>query len=201
MELKLAFAVIANIITVVGYAPYIWNIFAGRTKPHAFSWLIWFLLTGIAFFAQAVSGGGTGSWVTGFSALVSGVIFVLAVFKGTREYTRTDLVSLGVAGVAIVLWLVTDNPLLSVLLVTVTDAVGFIPTFRKSYNRPDEETALAYGMAALKFGLSLFALQSYSLTTWLYPASLVLMNGLFTSLLLVRRRQLKQASQSIGSAL
>ena len=76
------------------------------------------------------------------------------------------------------------------MLITVIDALGFVPTFRKSYSRPFEETAVTYAISGLKFVVAILALENLSLVTWLYPASLVLMNGLFVGMVLTRRRQL-----------
>ena len=70
------------------------------------------------------------------------------------------------------------------------DACGFIPTFRKAFHKPHEETLMEYALSVVKFTIALFALESFNLTTWLYPASLVLTNGLFVAMLLGRRRSL-----------
>ncbi len=82
MEYKIFLGYLAVIIGIVSYVPYITNIFRGKTKPHAFSWLVWSVLTGIAFAAQVVEHGGAGSWITGSTALTCVVIFILALFKG-----------------------------------------------------------------------------------------------------------------------
>jgi len=37
---------------------------------------------------------------------------------------------------AIPLWLLTRTPLYSVVVVTVIDALAYVPTFRKSWHRP-----------------------------------------------------------------
>jgi cytochrome c-type biogenesis protein CcmH/NrfF len=44
----------------------------------------------------------------------------------------------------------------------------------------------------LKFVPSLFALDSYSIATWLYPATLVVVNGFVAALLVSRRRHLRR---------
>ena len=52
LEYKTILGIIAVIIALAGYVPYFRDIFRGKTKPHAFSWLVWASLTGIAFFGQ-----------------------------------------------------------------------------------------------------------------------------------------------------
>ncbi len=190
MDLKIALALVAIAMTAAGYFFYFRDIFAGKTKPHAFSWLVWATLTGIAFFGQTSDHAGPGAWVTAATALVSFVIFALALKKGEKDITRSDTLNLFAAGGALALWFVTSNPLLSVVLITVVDFLGFMPTIRKSYHKPHEETLVHYVLAGLKFLLAILALDNYSLVTWLYPASLVAANIFFVVMLVARRRKL-----------
>ncbi len=192
MGYKSILGILAVLIGFIGYVPYFRNIILGRTKPHAFSWLVWGLLTAIAFAGQVVSKGGAGAWVTGFTAFVCLAIFVLALYKGSKDFPLIDWLSLAGAGIALLLWVATNNPVTAIILVTVIDLFGFIPTFRKSYLRPNEETMFTYSMSGLKFVVGIVALEKISLVTALYPASLVITNGLFISLLVVRRAQLSK---------
>lgn len=186
--MKTALVVAAVIIALISYIPYFRDIFAGKTKPHAFTWFIWGLLTGIAFFAQLAAGGGVGSIVLGFTALYCGFIFVAGLVVGRKNIAPVDWVFLAGSLFALGLWALTDNPLWSVVLVTVVDAVAFIPTIRKAYRNPYSETLITYLLSGIKFIVAIFALENYSVTTILYPASLVVMNGLFVAMLQARRK-------------
>ena len=178
----------AAIIGVIGFLPYFRNLFAGRAKPHTFSWLIWGILSAITFTAQVVSGGGPGAWIIGVAATLSLVVFVIAIFKGEKEITRLDKVSLASAALGILLWILTTNPLWSVIIVSIVDAVGYIPTFRKTFKQPYGETLALYFLSTISFVISLFALQVVDLTTALYPSSLITTNVIFISMVLIRRR-------------
>jgi len=180
---------VAAIIGVIGFLPYFRNLFAGRTKPHTFSWLIWGILSAITFAAQIASGAGPGAWIIGVAATLSLAVFVIAIFKGEKEITRLDKISLASAALGIALWIVTTNPLWSVVIVTIVDAVGYIPTFRKTYKQPYGETLTLYFLSSVSFVISLFALQVVDLTTALYPTSLIATNMIFISMVLMRRRK------------
>jgi hypothetical protein len=119
------------------------------------------------------------------------VIVVIAIKRGEKNITRSDRLNLVGAGLALVLWFVTSGPLLSVILITIVDFLGFMPTIRKSYNKPHEETLIHYVLAGLKFVLAIIALDNYTVVTWLYPASLVVANLAFVFMLVVRRRKLE----------
>ena len=178
----------ATILALISYIPYFRDLLRGRTKPHAFSWLIWALLTGIGFAGQIADGAGPGSWVTGITAVICSVIFVAAILRGERDITIFDWWCLFTSLLTIPLWIICDTPLWSMILISIIDAVGYLPTFRKSWKKPLEETLITYFISAVKFLIALFALENLSVITVMYPASLVIMNGLFVLMILWRRR-------------
>jgi len=191
-DYKVTLGYAATIISIVSYILYFRTIFAGKTKPHAFSWLVWALLTGLAFAAQLSQKGGAGAWVTASTSIACFAIFLWAIFKGQKDFSTFDWWALASALIATLLWYFTKNPTLSVVLITIIDAVGFLPTFRKGYYKPDEESLSLYGFSAIKYVFGIFALSTFSLATWLFPASLVLTNGLFVAMIMIRRKELKK---------
>lgn len=188
--MKWSIAIVSLVMTIAGYWFYLRDIFRGKTKPHAYTWLVWTILTGVAFAAQLQDKGGPGSYVTGLTALVCLIIFGLALSKGEKDITHSDKIYLAISIAAIVPWLVTKSPLLSVVLVTIIDFFGFLPTIRKSFHKPFEETASTYFISGIKFILAIIALENYTVVTWLYPASLVVANIAFAGMLMIRRKQL-----------
>src|SRR3989338_1414329 len=188
MEYKVALGIIAVIIGLISYVPYVRNVFINKTKPHAFSWLIWGVLTAIAFFAQMEKGGGAGSWVTGITAATCFLVSAIAFLKYGLSYVKkSDWLCLFAALSGIATWKITNDPLSAVIIVTLVDAIGFIPTFRKGWREPYQETALTFALGSVKFALAIIALDTFTLATVLYPASLVLANAAFVTVLLVRR--------------
>src|SRR5947199_9165168 len=145
------FGFAATILALISYVPYFRDIFAKKTKPHAFTWLVWGVLTFIAFVGQIVGKAGAGAWVTGMTALVCLIIAGLAVRDGQRDIARLDWIALGGAVIALICWFLTRGPLLSVILITIIDNLGFVPTLRKSYFRPHEQTLSTYSMSGSKW--------------------------------------------------
>lgn len=188
-EYKMIAGYLSVVIAIVAYVPYFQGIFANKIKPHAFSWLVWSFLVGISFAAQLVKQGGAGSWATGFTALICFVIFLFSLAKGKRKFILFDWISLASALIALLLWRITNDPLLSVILVTLTDAFGFLPTLRKGYYKPREDSPFLWSVSALKWGLSIIAMESYSFVTLLYPMYLLIVNGSYSLLLLWRRKK------------
>lgn len=185
--------VAATVLALISYLPYFRDIVAGKTRPHAFTWLIWGVLTIIAFVGQVYGHAGPGAWVTAFTGLVCIIIAAIAAFGGNREIVTLDWIALIGAAVALLFWFLTRGPLLSVILITIIDNLGFVPTLRKSFHRPGEETMSTYLLSGVKWMLGLAALERVSVTTALFPLAIVIASWSFVVMLLVRRRQLDPA--------
>ncbi len=83
-----------------------------------------------------------------------------------------------------------EDPLIAVILVTVIDMIGYYPTFRKSYLRPYEQMIFVHLIDSVKYAVLLLALESVSLTTSLYPLSIVIASTALSLMIAVRGRQL-----------
>lgn len=179
----------AVLVGLVGYLFYMHGIWYGSIKPHFFSWFVWGVLTSIAFVAQVAAGAGPGAWVTGFTAVMCFFFAGLGLRAHARELiARSDWFFFIGAFLAIPVWYVTGNPLWSVIMITIIDAVAFVPTFRKAYTHPETENISTYLLSAIKYVLGIAALSSLTFVTWLYPASLVIANSAFIAMLLWRRK-------------
>lgn len=201
MSFKDLLGILSIILAFASYGPYIRSIFVANTKPHAFSWLVWGISSAITFAAQLTGGAGAGGWVTGFSAAVCLGVGVLAIFRGEKDITRGDWISFLATIAAIPLWVLTDNPLWSVVLVTTIDTVAYYPTFRKSYSKPHEELALKYSLTALKHALSVLALQNFTVVTSLYPLAGVVAEAGVVAMLVWRRKALARRAEAEAAAL
>ncbi len=187
---KQLLAVTAIGVTFAMFVPYIRSIQLGRTRPHAFSWIIWALVTFVVFLAQLAGRGGWGAWPIGVSGLITIYIAFLAYQKhADRHVTRLDWAFLAAALAALPCWAVTSNPLTAVVLLTCVDLAGFGPTFRSAYRRPHDEPMGFYLLGTLRNGLAIAALQHYSLTTVLFPAAVAASNLVFVAMVAWRRNQ------------
>lgn len=176
-------------LTLFAFYPYIRSIVRGTARPHVFSWVIWGITTFVVFLAQLQAGGGVGAWVTGVSGTITLGVAVLAwVRRADVNITRTDWIYFVLALLSVPLWYATSDPLWAVVVLTTVDLLGFGPTLRKLYADPHSESLGFYALIMVRNGLSLAALQQYSLTTVLFPAAIGLGCGLLVVLALLRRR-------------
>jgi len=180
----------AVLIGLLAYGLYFRTIFRGDTKPHLFTWLIFAIIDGTVFVAQVLEGGGPGSWIFLLSVVENLIVVILAVRWGEKHITRSDWASFLAALAGIVLWRLTNDPLIAVTIAVGINIAAAYPTFRKSYTRPDEESITVWAIDVVRFSLGIVALVTLNITTALFPASIVLLNASLVGMILYRRRQL-----------
>ena len=190
-EIKNLLGLVATFLVLVGYIPYLRDIIKGKTKPHIYSWFLWSFVTLIAFALQISGGAGSGAFITLAAAIMCIAVIVLGfVYKARVAIVKTDTVFLVLAFIALGMWLIAKQPVLSTILTALIEMLGFAPTIRKTWNRPYSETLSFYYLNSFRFGLAVIALQRYSIITALYPAVWLIANSLFALMLNLRRRQI-----------
>lgn len=187
MDIKIIFVAIAIIIGFSATFPYIKDIFSLKTKPHAYTWLIWSLTTGTAAFAAYYGGGGVGSLNLILMFFVTFGIFLISLKYGTKNITMWDTIILITALLAILVWWQLKQPLISVLMVSAIDVIGYFPSFRKTWHEPWSETIISWLGFATANVFAILALSEYNFLTVTYLFSVTLANAILFLICLVRR--------------
>jgi hypothetical protein len=178
------------LIALVAYSIYGWQTIKGGTRPHPLSWIIFGILTGTGFWIQFDEGAGAGSWVMGVTAAICFVLAAMSVWKGERIFPWYEWAFLIAAGIVFVFYIWTKEPTVSAILATLVDVLGYGPTLTKAWSRPSTDSVTSFSLNSLKFIPSLFAMESVSIATCVYPSTLIVVNGAVAILLLWRRAQI-----------
>lgn len=189
--MKTIYSIIAILLTLIGYIPYIKDTIKGKTTPHAYTWFTFGLATAFVFALQLSSGAGVGSFVTLVISISVFTIFVLSLFKGEKNITSSDTVFLILAMVALVFWLIVKQPIVSVILLSTINILAFIPTIRKSWYKPFSETLSTYIVNASRYLIGLLALEHYNIVTYFFPLSAMIITFSFVVILITRRKIVK----------
>ena len=179
MDMQLIFGVLSAFLGFAGYTYYIYEIFKGHVRPHIFSFIVWGVTVTTVFVAQVYGGAGAGAWAMGVTAcLIWGVVIgaFFRIHEGDQYITKADWLFLLGALSGIPLWFIFDGPLISVIVLTLVDGLGYIPTFRKVISMPQEEQTALFVTQGLKHAFSIFAMAHYSFVTTLYPATILLLH-------------------------
>lgn len=182
--------VIAIVLVFVAYVPYVRDMLKGKTKPHIYSWFVWGLLAMLVGTIQIKNGAGIGALVTLAAGASSVLVFLLGLKNGKKDITKLDSLFLGAALAATIVWLFAKQPLTSMILLVTIGTLGFMPTLRKAWNKPGEETLMLWGINTGRHALGIAAIAKYNAVTLLHPVVWLVINLVFTLILIARRRAL-----------
>ena len=185
---KELFGLLALVLTLAAFYPYVRSILPEETRPHVISWFIWAAGTFVVFVAQLLDGGGPGAWVIGVSGLITMGVAKLAWHKSSDTgIDRLDWVFLILALSALPLWILTVTALSAVIILTLVDVLGFGPSVRRAYQSPKEESATFFALGAIRNMFVILALENYTWTTVLFPAAVGIACALFVLMIFARR--------------
>ena len=82
---------IASLLSVIAFIPYVRDTVSGQTQPERASWLIWSVLSAMAFCSQVYEGARLSLLFAGSQVSVTVLIFLLSVKYGYGKFlTRTN---------------------------------------------------------------------------------------------------------------
>ncbi|HEY4525834.1 MAG TPA: hypothetical protein VJL32_01905 [Candidatus Paceibacterota bacterium] len=165
---------LSGVLIIASFAPYVRDIFWGKTKPQRASWLIWALLGTIAFFSQWAKGAGDSLWLPGVQALGDLSIFVLALWYGVGGMSRGDIFALTGAGVGLILWYLTNEPALALFISILIDGAGAVLTVIKAYHSPGSETVSSWVLTWLGGASGALAVGELNFVLLAFPIYIVL---------------------------
>ncbi len=197
--MKETFAILAVLLAIPGNALYIRDILKGRVRPHAYTWFVWTVVSGVVFFGQLAKGAGIGALPTAAAEMFTLAIFILSLKYGFREITKVDTFFLLLALAGIIPWAMTNDPTVSVIIAVSIDVIAFIPTFRKTWREPKSETPVLYSANVLRHILALLSMQAYNVATTLHSIAMITTNSLMTLLLVLRRPRMHLPVDDAGT--
>ncbi len=180
--------ILAGIIEASTALPYIRDIRLGKTKPAIVSWITWLLLSLLAALASYAEGAIVSTVIAGALVVECAAIILMSLNKGGFSYTRFDGYCQLAAVLGLVLWRLTNEPMIAIFLFVVVDAIGALPTWRHAWRRPKEETLSTFAWSILGNALALSAITTFTLTMTLVPLYLLLLNTILTIEIYLRRR-------------
>lgn len=187
---KTFLGITASILVLISYSFYIMDILDKKTKPHVFTWGLWFLIIFILFLLQISKGAGAGSLPTLFVSILCLTVFILSMIKETdKNIKKVDIVFLILTLLAIPVWLLAKAPVASTALLILVYSLAGQATLRKSWVDPHSETISLWAINSFRALISILALSEFNFVTLAFPV-LVFVSALgFAILLVIRRKQ------------
>jgi len=191
--MKDIFAFIGAFIVLFCTLPYIIDIVKKKTKPNIVTWITWSLLIGIGAAALYASNEINAALLLTGDFLATFAVVLFGLKYGIAKLDRFDLVCMISALIGIVLWVVFDSPFIAIVATIVIDLIGTIPTVRHSFFHPEEETWITFALGVVATIFTLFSLQEYTVSAWIYPAYLLFSNGLLFITIMIGQRVILRA--------
>ncbi len=185
---SILFAITTFVLVLVSDSLYIRAILRGTTKPSRSSFWIWSLVQVLTVASYAASGGGLAVALSAGYSVGFLLIAVLSLSRGEGHWRTLDTLCLFGAVASVAAWWLTRSSEIALILLLVTDGIGFIPTIAKSWRRPQFEDRLAWTLTSIASVTNLFAVQGWTSVDLAYGAYYVAMNGFVTALLWLRPR-------------
>lgn len=188
---EVIFAICGVIVSIIRYGSYIYNTIWGATRPHAFSWFNWGLIVALGAVAQFQMNGGLSAWLL---VLVSAVCFlftILGLIYGEKNYTKGDWATFIGALIAIAIWQVTQNPMLTILLLITIDCLSYYPTWRKMWVNPWSEPTDGFFWAGSRYFFALLAVPEFTIDLMMYPFWLMAVDWATGVYMIARRRHIR----------
>jgi hypothetical protein len=188
--MKLWLGVLALLLNIVGYAPYIRDIFRGIVRPQRITWGIWTILTIIAAVNQVKNGGGYSTYFFTSTTILVATTFLLSLKFGMGGASRLDKVCLALAVCLFIYWATVHDTRLSTLIAVIIDGTGAIPTVVKTFHHPETETYPQWVLAGFGGLLTMLVVPRLDWALIIYPAYVFVMNGVIVGTKYLRDKQL-----------
>jgi hypothetical protein len=187
MSAVVVFGLLAGVATVLAIVPYVRDVLRGTTRPHRGSWLIWTVLSIVVFASQLADGASWSIVMVAAQALITGLVFVLSIWRGEGGVPRADLTIMAIAGLGVVAWAVSSTPVVATIATIFADMLGIALMTPKTWRDPRSETFSTYVLGGVAGVLSAFAVGSLDISLLLFPIWIAVASTIIATTIAMRR--------------
>jgi hypothetical protein len=157
---------------------------------------LWSISPLIAFFA-ALSNGFTWSllpvFISGFAPLL---VFISTFFnpRSIWKLERFDYVCGFLSLLALILWLIFQEPNFAITLAIISDALAAIPTIRKAWIAPETESVFPFAVGIFTAIAGLIVIETWIYSEFAFNFYLIGINTILTGSIFLRKRILNKSA-------
>lgn len=192
-DLAPALGIAAGLVGIADTLPYVRDILRGSTRPHRGTWLIWGSLAIVVCLSQRADGASWSLVMAATQAVLTTLIFLLALRRGMGGLSARELVMIAIAAGGVVGWIAADEPIVATACVVAADVIGAAMMVPKTYRDPESETLVTFALASVAGALAAGAVGAYDVSLLLYPVYFCVVNGALAVLIHYRRAALRGA--------
>ncbi len=171
-------AYLAILFSLIGTSFYIRDIFRGKTKPNAVSWVIWMIAPFVGVFLELKAGAGLSVIPVAMAGFIPVLVIVAAIIKRNAVWRITNFdIFCGILSViALVLYVLTRNTAISISFAIASDFLAGVPTLVKSWRFPETETAGAYIPGIVNNTIALFVIRHWTYSIYSFSIYFIVEN-------------------------
>jgi len=181
--LKNIFSILAGILVVIAYVPYITAILRKQTKPAKASWIIWGALDTITL-AGMIAKHSVNGQILG-AVVGVWIIVILTLKRGTPGWTKLDKLCLAGAALGIVLWRTFNNPVLAIMISQVVMFLGSFPTFKSAWQDQSRENKLAWTIIWISCIFAMFGIPKWTFQDAGQPINFLIIDSIMMFILYI----------------
>ena len=174
--------IVAGVLAIVGYVPYIISILLGKTKPNRASWFIWALVGGLLAVSYIAEGDRNTIWLPISYFLGPLIVALLSLRYGYTTWTKIDTICIVAALISVIPWMLSHNAMFTLIINVLIDMMGAVPTIIKTHREPDTEDFTAWLIFFVANTLQVFAISEWGLAA-LYPLYLFVLAAMIVFLI------------------
>ena len=187
MSAVAVFGLLAGVATVLAIVPYVRDVLRGTTRPHRGSWLIWTVLSIVVFASQLADGGTWSIIMVAAQAVITGLVFVLSIWRGEGGVSRADITIMAIAGLGVVAWAVSSTPVVATIATIFADMLGIALMTPKTWRDPRSETFSTYVLGGVSGVFSALAVGSLDISLLLFPIWIAVASSAIATTIAMRR--------------
>lgn len=192
MQATVVFGSLAGVTSVLDAAPYVRDVVRRTTRPHRGTWLIWSVLSILAFSSQAADGAAWSIVMVAVDALCTTLILALSVRRGEGGLSRGDLTILAIATVGVAGWALSSAAMIATIFIVVADTLAIGLMLPKTWRDPTSETCAMYALATVSGVLGALAVGDLDPSLLLFPVYFSLANAFLATVIAVRRSSIER---------
>lgn len=147
----------ASLVHIVAFLVYNKQTLCGKIRPNITTWSIWAFVTLLNLASYKVM---SGDWVKTLLPIISSVMciatFVISLVTGKfARASKYDLIALSLGIVTPLVWWHFKSATYANMLLQVSIAIGFVPTFRSVWELPQNEKPLAWFLWSFAYSVGI----------------------------------------------
>ena len=147
--------IVLSIISPIFYTK---SMLKGKVKPHRVTRLIVWLASLAGLLGVLNSSNSAGKIFALIFLIRATYLLIMAVIYGVGGLQKLDLYCLFFGVLALVAYYTTRSGLLTISLGIAADLIGYLPTFVKTYKKPESEDPLFFSIEGLASLFAIFAI-------------------------------------------